>query len=342
MNTPRISCCLLVLALLHASGLRSLASTPGEDMASAALTFLAALEPDQRAKASFDLGAEERFNWHFIPKDRKGLTIKEMAPDQKLLAHALLNSAMSNRGYLKAVTVMSLEQILHEIERGTGRFARDPELYYFSVFGKPDAKGTWAWRVEGHHLSLNFTVVKGTMTSVTPSFFGTNPGTVKVGHRKGLQVLAGEENIARKLVNSLTDEQKKVVIFSDTAPRDVITGADRRAHLLEPQGLAASKMSEGQVGLLKRLVQQYVQNYRQEFAEKDLEAIKSAGSENIFFAWAGSVEVGKGHYYRVQGPTFLFEYDNTQNSANHVHAVWRDLKNDFGEDLLKNHYQDAH
>ena len=342
MNTARVSCCLLVFALVHAASLRSRASSPGEDMASAALTFLAALEPDQRMKASFELGAEERFNWHFIPKDRKGLTVKEMAPEQKLLAHALLNTAMSQSGYLQAVTVMSLEQILHEIERGSGRFARDPELYYFSIFGKPDAKGTWAWRVEGHHLSLNFTVVKGSMTSVTPSFFGSNPGTVKSGHRKGLQVLAGEENIGRKLVNSLTDEQKRIAIYSDTAPRDVITAADRRAHLLEPQGLAASKMSEEQINLLKSLIQEYVQNYRQEFAQKDLEAIKSAGSDHIFFAWAGSVEPEQGHYYRVQGPTFLFEYDNTQNSANHVHAVWRDLKNDFGEDLLKQHYSDAH
>src|SRR5881296_1100184 len=208
-------------------------SVVAEDMAAAANHFLATLTAEQAAKASYPLEDKERFNWHFIPRERKGLPFKEMAPEQKHLAHALLSTALSHRGYLKASTIMSLEQVLRDLEQGKGP-ARDPELYFVTVFGKPDSKGTWGWRLEGHHLSLNFMLAEGKEISVTPSFLGSNPGEVREGPRKGLRVLAAEEDLARRLVSSLNDDQRKVAIYTNTAPREIITGNDRKARPLTP------------------------------------------------------------------------------------------------------------
>ena len=232
---------------------------------------------------------------------------------------------------------MSLEQILHELEAGKGP-RRDPELYYVSIFGKPGPTETWGWRVEGHHLSINFTVVKGEHVSATPSFLGSNPAEVREGPRKGLQVLAEEENLGRQLVKSLDAGQRKSVLLKAEAPRDIITGNERKAKPLELAGLSAAKMTRQQSDLLLTLIREYVYRHRPDVAKLDLDKIQKAGTEKIYFAWAGGLERGDGHYYRVQGPTFLLEYDNTQNNANHIHAVWRDFENDFGEDLLRKHY----
>ncbi|MEK7675957.1 MAG: DUF3500 domain-containing protein [Verrucomicrobiota bacterium] len=337
-SIPELRTFLVVGLLLHSTCLFLRAHSPAEDMAEAAANFLAALTPEQQAKATFDLKHEERLNWHFIPRERQGLPFKELTPAQRPLAHGLIATALSQRGYLKVATIMSLEQILLELEQGKGP-KRDPELYYLSIFGQPGAKATWAWRVEGHHLSLNFTVVNGQHVSVTPSFFGSNPGEVRSGPRKGLRVLAAEEDLARQLVQSLSEEQKPVAIYTNTAPSDIITSADRKARLLSPDGLALGKMTKPQADQLWNLIREYVYRYRPELADQDLKKITAAGPDKIFFAWAGSVQPGQPHYYRVQGPTFLMEYDNTQNNANHIHAVWRDLQNDFGEDLLRKHYE---
>jgi hypothetical protein len=341
MNAPKVSfalATLLVVKLL--SPLAAFAHTPAEDMADAANHFLAALTPEQVGKATFEFRDNERTNWHFIPKPRKGLPFGEMTPSQHLLGYALLNSGLSQRGFMKASTIMSLDAILKDIERGSGP-TRDPELYFVSIFGKPDAKGTWGWRVEGHHLALNFLIVSGKEISVTPSFFGANPAEVREGPRKGLRVLGSEENLARQLVKSLDAEQRKVAIYTNTAPRDIITGADRKARVLTPTGLSAAKMKPSQAELLHQLIREYVQRCRSELADADLKKIQSAGLEKLSFAWAGGTEPGEGHYYRVQGPGFLLEYDNTQNNANHIHAVWRDLENDFGDDILRRHYEQS-
>jgi hypothetical protein len=313
------------------------AHSPAEAMSEAAGAFLAALDAGQKEKATFKIEDEERFNWHFIPRERKGLPLKEMTPKQQKLAHQLMTSALSHRGYLKATNVISLEIILHEMENRSPR--RDPELYYFTIFGEPNAKGTWGWRVEGHHLSLNFTLAKGRI-SVTPSFFGANPAEVRSGPRKGLRVLAEEEDLGRKLVRSLDERQSQDAIFSDAAPPDIITGADRKARVLKPLGISMSQLRRDQAELLWNLIEEYVHRYRPEVAAQDLDKIQEAGPKNVAFAWAGSLEPGEGHYYRVQGPTFLLEYDNTQNNANHIHTVWRDFENDFGEDILRRHYEE--
>ena len=256
------------------------------------------------------------------------------------MAYALLASVMSAKGLQKSAQIMSLEQILHDANP-KGRFARDPKWYFVSIFGKPSAEGTWGWRFEGHHLSLSFTAVEGHIASITPSFWGTNPGKVLDGPRKGLQVLAREENSARTLAQSLTKKQS-AGIFADKAPADIITKADRKAKRLEPLGISAAKMKKKQVTQLWSIIGEYLRNYRPDIADETLADLENVDLKDIHFGWAGSLKVGEGHYYRIQAPDFLIEYDNTQNNANHVHCVIRDLKNDFGDDLLRQHYEKHH
>ena len=314
----------------------------GEEMASAANTFLASLSPEQKSKATFEFKGDERYDWHFVPRERKGISLKELTPAQRPLAHALLNSGLSQRGYASAVTIISLEQILKEIEGGRGP-ARDAELYFVQVFGSPGPKGAWGWRFEGHHLSLNFTVVEGRAVAGAPNFFGTNPGEVRDGPRKGLRVLGAEEDMGRKLVMSLDDSQRKTAIFSADAPKDIITGNARKAQIEGKQGLPFMQLTPPQRQQLAALVELYANRLRGEMAGQDLRRIADKGWDQVVFAWAGGTELRQPHYYRVQGPTFLIEYDNTQNNANHVHSVWRDLENDFGEDALRKHHeQHAH
>ena len=335
MQTALVSLVSLVVAV------RVIAS-PETEMTAAANNFLAALNDDQKAVATFEFKSDERENWHFIPKDRKGITLGTLKPAQRHLAFALLQSGLSNRGFSKATTIMSLEQILQELEGPNRRFPRDPELYHVSIFGTPDAQGTWAWRFEGHHLSLNFTLVKGKFAAGTPSFMGTNPAEVRKGPRAGLRVLAAEEDLARDLMTSLSAPQQKQALIQTNAPDDILTVANRTADVGMAQGLAYSEMTAAQKKLLNRILEEYVGRLRGDLAVTDLAKIDTAGRGKIRFAWAGSLLRGQRHYYRVHGPTFLLEYDNTQNDANHVHAVWRDFDNDFGRDLLKEHLEHSH
>jgi hypothetical protein len=313
---------------------------PSAVMAEAARNFLAALTAGQREQAQFPFETDERMNWHFIPKPRKGIPLKELDSAQKHLAHAFLSAGLSQRGYLKATTIMSLEEVLKALEGGKGP-TRDPELYYFSLFGQPSTTETWGWRVEGHHLSINIAVVKGQLIASTPQFLGANPAEVREGSRKGLRVLRAEEDLARALYSALDAGQRKMALITEEAPRDIITAASRKAEIGEPQGLAAKRMKDSQRHLLIALLDEYARTMPAEIAEERLEKIRKAGFDNVHFAWAGGADPGQPHYYRVQGPTFLIEYDNTQNDANHIHSVWRDFNGDWGLDLLRAHYDQA-
>jgi hypothetical protein len=309
-------------------------------MAETAKAFLASLDPEQRARATFQFQDEERFDWHYIPKERKGLPLKDMNSAQKHLAHALLAAGLSQRGYIKAVSIMSLDEILRLLENGTGPI-RDPDRYFFSVFGEPSETGIWGYRVEGHHVSQNFTIVNGKVLAA-PTFFGANPAEVREGPRKGLRVLAREEDLGRAFVQSLTPEQKKTAIVSADAPGEILTGPMRKAALQgQPSGIAASKLDSKQRETLQNLLDEYCNNLPEEVAQVREEQIKKAGG-NLYFAWAGGEQVGQPHYYRIQSAAFLIEYDDTQNGANHIHTVWRDFDGDFGLDLLKEHYQASH
>jgi hypothetical protein len=309
------------------------------DMSGAAAHLLSALDDTQRARARFAFDSDERLNWHFIPRERKGLPLKDMTPTQRHLAYALLGSGLSSDGFAKAATVMSLEQILRDMERAPDR--RDPEKYYFTVFGDPAADKRWAWRCEGHHCSVNFTVVDGRIAG-TPSFFGANPGVVRDGARQNLQALREEEEAGRALVRILTDEQKSKAVLPGEVPRDILSEARKQAEKLDPPGLSAGVLNADQRKLLRTIVEIYVGRARPEVAAAELAEIDKAGFDSVHFVWSGGTEPGQPHYYRVQGPTFLLEYDNTQNNANHPHSVWRDFKGDFGKDLLAIHLGHAH
>ena len=237
------------------------------------------------------------------------------------------------------MTVMSLEEVLHIIENDTvGR--RDPDRYYFSIYGSPSAEGTWGWRAEGHHISLHYTFANGKLIAATPTFFGANPHKVLEGPRKGLRALAGEEDLARSLVKSLDPKQRKKVLVAAKAPRDILTSADTRAKLEDqPPGLAASEMTAKQYNMLLALVDEYADNMPEQVASQRRKAMRDTPRDKVFFAWAGGIEPGLGDYYRVQAPAFLVEYDNTQNENNHSHSVWRDYEGDFGRDVLAMHYQ---
>lgn len=318
-------------------------------MAETAKAFLASLTPAQQGKARLEMNSERRVMWHFVPDNnyeefyklpRRGLSLRDMSPTQQHMAHALLSTCLSQRGYVKAVSIMSLEEVLREIEGDSGE-RRNPMKYYFTIFGQPSESGTWGLSVEGHHLSLNF-VIAGGRISGAPTFFGSNPAEVRQGPRKGWRILAREEDLARDLLASLTPEQKKVAIVDPKAYPDILTSVQRKAALEgQPSGLSAAKMTPKQRELLAKLLDEYVQNVPEEVAAARLEQVKKAGT-NLHFAWAGVEERGGPHYYRVQGPSFLIEYDNTQNGANHIHSVWRDLSGDFGDDVLRSHYEESH
>ena len=301
--------------------------------------FLASLSSAQRNQATFEFSDEERLNWHFIPRVRNGLPLKEMEPYQRQFAQGMLVSGLSQSGYIKATTIMSLEKVLYELEGG--RRTRDPEDYYFSVFGTPSDTGTWAWRVEGHHLSVNFSIDGGKVASSTPSFFGANPAEVKEGPLKGLRPLGREEDLGRELLAALDSSQRQSVMIATEAPDDILMRPEQ-SEPEPPKGVAAADMTPDQREMLFNIVREYTSNMSPEEAAKAVETIREAGVDQIHFAWAGSNMRGEGHYYRVQGPTFIIEYDNIQNSANHIHSVWRDLTNDFGADLLSMHYKASH
>jgi len=309
-------------------------------MSEAARAFLASLSPEERARTAFQFSDEERFNWHYIPRVRKGLPFKDMNSAQKHLAHALLSAGLSQRGYMKAITIMSLDEVLKALEKGSGP-VRDPDNYSFSIFGEPSDTGTWGYRIEGHHLSQNFTIANGKVQGA-PSFFGANPAEVREGPRKGLRVLGREEYLGRAVVQSLTPEQKKIAIIDAKAPADILTTNSRKAAVNgQPSGLPASKLNAHQRELLQNLLAEYCNNMPEQIADARQEQIKKAGA-NLYFAWEGGEQVGDPHYYRIQAPAFLIEYDDTQNGANHIHSVWRDYEGDFGLDLLKEHYQTSH
>ncbi|MBW3622570.1 MAG: DUF3500 domain-containing protein, partial [Armatimonadetes bacterium] len=331
----------LALALASVATVSGAAPPSGASMVKAARAFLNGLTPAQRQKAQHPFDTDDRKDWHFVPKQRTGLTFKEMNEKQRKLAHGLLQAGLSQKGYLKTTTIISLETVLRDLEGGRGP-TRDPELYTFAVWGTPSEKEPWGWRVEGHHLSLNFTVVDGKMIATTPQFLGANPAEVKDGPLKGTRPLKVEEELARKLIQSMDEKQRKEAILDARAPSDIITGASRKADIGEAKGLPYPAMTKAQKAMLEELLEEYARAMPEELAKQRMEKLKKAGIEKVRFAWAGGLERGQGHYYRIQGPTFLVEYDNTQNNANHIHTVWRDFEGDWGEDLLRHHYEHGH
>ena len=309
-------------------------------MTETANRLLAALSPEQKAKATFPFQDEERMKWFYVPIDRKGLTLGEMSPYQRHLASALLASGLSQAGDLKPVTIMSLEDVLKVMENDSG-VRRNPEKYHFTIFGTPSDTGAWGCRVEGHHISQNYTVTNGQVVD-GPGFFGSNPAEVKQGPRQGLRALPQEDDLGFELIHALDQPLQKAAIVDPKAYDDILTTNTRTAALKgQPSGLSASRMNAGQFDALRALTELYAHNLPDDIAQRRMDQIDKAG-RNQWFAWAGGTKPGAPHYYRVQAASFMIEFDMTQDNANHIHSVWRDLAGDFGGDLLKAHYEASH
>ena len=309
------------------------------EMVQAADAFLASLSATQRSKALFAFEDAERINWHFVPRARRGLPLKEMSAEQRALARGILRAGLGQRGYLAASTIIELELVLREL--GESPTFRDPELYYFSVFGAPSRTTPWGIRAEGHHLSLNFTLVRDTLVATAPAFFGANPAEVPRGARRGLRALADEEDVGRELVLSLDERQRARALVSAETPRDIVTGNAARVEPLSPIGIRVTELRPEQAAILVRLLDVYLGRMAAPLAARRRASLERTNFADVAFAWAGSTRRGEAHYYRIQGPSFLVEYDNTQNGANHIHTVWRDFDGDFGRDLLREHYRGA-
>jgi hypothetical protein len=330
-------------AILFAQGASQAQS--GQAMLQAAQKFRDKLTKEQLAKASFRFDDAERLNWHFIPRERKGLPLRELEGDALKAAHALITSGLSKSGYDQTVSIMSLEEVLYLLEtepkeRAERRERRDPGKYYISIFGAPSDSGKWGWRLEGHHISLNYTLDKGDVIGTTPEFFGTNPALIEAGPGRSIRVLGPEEDMARQILKLCTPEQAKIAHVDTKAPDDLRVGPNAQSPSPQPEttppvGLPVSKMSNDQKKLLADLLTEYLANMPADVSARRRESLMQAGFDNIQFAWWGETERNQRHYYRVQGPTFLIEYNNTQNSANHVHSYWRDFAGDFGIALKK-------
>jgi hypothetical protein len=349
---PPLATLLLTVALLCGAGWIAVADRSNAvDMTKAAGEFLDSLSAQERATALLPYEDDRRVDWHFIPKPaRKGLKVGDMSQAQREAASQLLSTALSQVGYDKAKTIMSLEEILRVLEGAKGQNIRDPLRYYFTIFGEPVEKGRWGLSVEGHHLSLNFVVDSGRVVSHTPAFFGANPAIVKNevpdSAPIGTRVLKAEEELAFELLGSLTPEQRKLAVIAAAAPRDIRAGGEPQPPSTAPEGIAVEKLNDAQKKVLRSLLVAYTEKMRAEISAELWSKIEQAGFDKIHYAWAGADQPGVGHYYRVQGPTFLVEFVNTQpdsagNPANHIHSVWRDTSGDFNI-RLKDHLHEPH
>ncbi len=333
---------LLLLGLLWPA---CLFASPADEMKAAVEALIAGINDEQKKALLSPMKHEERENFRYTPRDRHGLFYKDLDAKQREAVFSLLKTAMSEKGLLKSKQIMMLEGVLAKLENRPE--FRDPEKYWVAIFGTPgDAKG-WAWRFEGHHLSLNFTVV-GDKVALTPSFFGSNPGEVREGEHKGLRVLDDEEEVARQLAKVLLMKGRKQVRFTDKSPKEILTGEasdalrPKSGKRIQPVGMSVADMDKDERIQLISLLQVYLERYRPELAQVELKAIIDDGIDKLHFGWAGSLEKGEAWYYRVQGPTFLMEACNFQNNANHVHAVWRKFDGDFGRDILGDHFKKHH
>ncbi|MEO5561921.1 MAG: DUF3500 domain-containing protein [Chitinophagaceae bacterium] len=335
---------LLLLVCLAGTFISCQSQTPKKapaGMAAAAEQFLQSLTADQKKKAQFTFDTDERYNWHYIPKERNGIPLRELNTNQINSALALLHTGLSDTGYAKAKSVMQLETVLKEIEsRPAGDDYRDTGKYFFSIFGNP-ADSIWGWRLEGHHISFNFSSANNHIVSGTPGFLGSNPAIVLSGPEKGKFILRDETELGLAFVKSLDAKQIEKAVIDAKAPGEILTAASRKAMIDNPGGILYSELTAAQQKIFLQLLSVYLNRYTKAYALDMMKDLETAGLKNLRFAWAGEQQTGVGHphYYRIQGPTIIIEYDNTQNNSNHIHTVIRDLKHDFGGDELLEHYK---
>lgn len=335
---------IISMSFLSCSSQTNQSNTPN-GMSAVANKFLETLSAKQKEKTQFQFDDQERYDWHYVPKRRNGIALGELDDKQRKAAMDLLRTALSDTGYKKTIAVIELEAVLREAEgRPANDDYRNSGKYFFSIFGHPATDSIWGWRLEGHHVSFNFSTKNNKLVSGTPGFLGANPAIVLSGPEKGKQILKDETQLGFALLHSLDPTQMQKTIINANAPGDIITGADRKAMINSTAGILYSELNSAQQKIFLQLLSIYIHRYTRLFAAEMMHDIEDAGLDNLRFAWAGRKQTGPGnpHYYRIQGPTIIIEYDNTQNNANHVHTVVRDLKNDFGGDELLEHYKKGH
>jgi len=317
-------------------------STLATDMADAASRWLSSLDAAGSRRARYTLADAERLDWHFIPRARHGISLGELTPPQRALAFGFLATAASRRGLVKATSIMALEQTLHDREHGRGGFVRDPSAYYLTIFGEPSPTATWGWRLEGHHLSISLTIVDGHRVVAAPAFFGASPAQVATGPMSGTRVLGREDQLGVDLLASLDETQRRAARYAPL-PDDILTRPG--AKLTDLPGLRGSQLTAQQRVKLAALVDEAAGNIPAELADRERSHATGAGLDAIVFTWSGGRTIDRPHYYRLSGPTFIYELDNTQEHANHVHTIWHARSpagGDFGLDLLREHYRTDH
>ncbi len=307
-----------------------------------AMAFVNSLTEEEKKTAVFPFNEMNRYDWHYLPAAmvaRTGLAVKNLDLDQKLVLDTLLQAYLSKEGYNRTKAIMGNEYLLMEMQPDNPN--RIPENYFISVYGSPGKDSIWGWKFSGHHVALNFTVVDDQL-AFAPFFFGAYPAVVKEGSKNGRRIITDEEDLAFLLVNSFSEEQQITAIFQLKAFTDIVTTNAAQVSPLKPAGIFASEMTHSQKTVLNKLIVAYLLSMPNAIAKTRMEKITSEDLNSVCFGWAGETVTGKPHYYRVQGKSFLIEFDNTQNNANHIHTVWRDFNGDFGEDLLKDHYEHSH
>lgn len=304
-----------------------------------ALALVAATAKDEQRKLLQPFTDAARSDWSYVPRRRAGIAWKEMSRAQRDATTALLRSALSDVGLDKVRALMALEIALRELE--TFGLSRDPENYALAIFGVPAAApARWGWRIEGHHLSLHFTLEGDRYVATLPQFFGANPARVPRdidgGPKKDTRLLGREEDLARQLMAALSEPQRKVAVFASEPYGDIVTRSAARLSPLTPVGIKLAELAAGSQATLLKLISVFAEHLRPELAEARLTRVRSGGLEDIRFGWAGSLQPGEPYYYRIQGKAFLIELDNS--GGNHIHSVWRDFEGDWGRDVLREHY----
>jgi len=329
----------LIAGLLIAGGLCILGLT--SHSGNPAVAFLESLDSTQLSQTQFAFDNQYRQSWHFLPAamwTRPGIGLGELSEEQHELLNTLLKKSLSKSGYAKVQQIISLEDVLWEM--GGDKDFRDPGKYYTAFFGDPTGD-LWAWSFEGHHISLNFTITEGRY-SMTPRFWGANPAIVPSGKRKGERTLSAEDDLGRDLIQSLREEQRAIAIFQQEAYPDIVTANASEVGPLKPVGIMLKDLDTSQQEILMQLLNVHLSSMPDDLAVMRMMQLWQEEFEEIRFGWAGGVESGEPHYYRIQGKTFMVEFDNTQDDANHIHTVWRDFDGDFGRDMIREHYQRDH
>jgi len=352
---------LLILVLLTCFFQPGVAQPIEQDIKKSVIIFIDSLTPLQQKRALLKFDDTARIQWNNLPvglRARAGISIGNMNETQRQLIHRILSASLSSQGYLKATGIMHLDNLINmyydsiyqrkEIDDNTYKFVKElkwsHQNYYFAVFGNPKTDSAWGYKLEGHHLSLNFTFHQKKL-SVTPLFVGTDPAEILLSEYAGWRVLGQEEDLGIKLMGTMTTAQKLKAIKTTEVPGDIITAAESGKRLVDYWGIKGSELNKTQQEILKNIIREFVFNLEYDKAVAEYEKILKAGISNIYFGWIGETVEIRSHYYILNGPTFLIEFDNNggpRGRANHIHAIWREKGNEYGEDLLKKHYEANH